>query len=70
MVCLPKGVLRSDEDEAAAKRRKLAEALRSGDDVLVSSTGTIQTTEDVKKAGGDESAYQKLPDGKLAQWRE
>jgi len=41
MVYVPNGILRSDEDDAAAKRRKLAEALRSGDDVLVSSTGMI-----------------------------
>lgn len=66
MIYVPNCVLRSDEDDAAAKRRKLAEALRNGDDVLVSSSGTIQSAEDIKKAGGDETAYQKLPDGKLA----
>ena len=63
---LPIGIFRSEEEDAAAKRRRLAEALRNGDDVLVSSTGTIQTAEDVKNSGGNENDFQKLPDGKLA----
>ncbi len=69
MLRVPKGILRSDEDDAAAKRRKLAEALRNGDDVLVSSTGSIATAEEVKQKGADENTYQKLPEGKLANMR-
>lgn len=63
---LPIGVFRGEEDDAAARRKRLAEALRNNDEVLISSTGKIETAKEAAEKGEDMSGAQQLPEGKLA----
>ncbi len=53
----------SDNDAIAARRRALAEALRTGDPVVVTPTGEVETKEEAQGTGM--TAIQ-VPDGKLA----
>ena len=53
----------SDTDAVAARRRALAEALRSGDDVVVTPSGEVEFKEEAEAHG--HTAIQ-VPDGKLA----
>lgn len=62
---LPVGILRG-EDDAAARRKRLAEALRNNEEVLISSSGQIETAEEASDSGKDMSGAQQLPEGKLA----
>ena len=67
---VPIGILNSPEpDDAAvaARRRALAEALRSGDDVVVTPSGEVEFKEEAEEAG--HTAIQ-VPNGKLAYWGE
>ena len=48
---------------AAARRRALAEALRSGEPVVVTATGEVEKREDAEMQG---LAGIQVPDGKLA----
>ena len=48
---------------AAARRRALAEALRSGEPVVVTATGEVEKLEDAEMQG---LAGIQVPDGKLA----
>ena len=50
-------------DAVAARRRALAEALRSGEPVIVTASGEVETKEDALDLGM--SGIQ-VPDGKLA----
>lgn len=52
-----------DNDAVAARRRALAEALRSGEPVVVTASGEVEKKEDIADQGL--SAIQ-VPDGKLA----
>jgi len=67
-IYVPNGVFASDPDDAAvaARRRALAEALRSGDDVVVTPSGEVEFKDEAEEAG--HTAIQ-VPNGKLANWR-
>ena len=52
-----------NNDAVAARRRALAEALRTGEPVVVTATGEVETKEDAADQGM--SGIQ-VPDGKLA----
>jgi len=54
-----------DADAVAARRRALAEALRSGEDVVVTPSGEVEFESEAEEAG---HTAIKVPDGKLA-WR-
>ena len=60
---VPHGKLASDEDAIAARRRALAEALRSGDDVVVTPSGEVEFQAEAEEQG--HTAIQ-VPSGKLA----
>lgn len=53
----------TNNDAVAARRRALAEALRSGDPVVVTASGEVEKKEDAQDQGL--SGIQ-VPDGKLA----
>lgn len=59
---VPLGKLRSD-DAAAAKRRELAERLKRGEDVSVTSSGQVVAPDDPAVLSGKTL---KAPEGKLA----
>ena len=52
-----------DDDAVAARRRALAQALRSGDDVVVTPSGEVEFRDEAEEAG--HTAIQ-VPSGKLA----
>lgn len=64
MFFIPKGLFRSDEDDAAQRRKKLAEALRRGEQISVAPSGEIMTQEE-KNADPDAVSIT-VPEGKLA----
>jgi hypothetical protein len=68
VIFVPNGVFASDPDDAAiaARRRALAAALRSGDDVVVTPSGEVEFKDEAEEAG--HTAIQ-VPSGKLADWR-
>jgi hypothetical protein len=67
VIRVPFGVLANPDDAAiAARRRALADALRSGDDVVVTPSGEVEFKEEAEEAGY--TAIQ-VPNGKLANWR-
>jgi len=67
VIRVPFGILASPDDDAiAARRRALADALRSGDDVVVTPSGEVEFKEEAEEAG--HTAIQ-VPNGKLANWR-
>ena len=53
----------SDNDAVAARRRALAEALRSGEDVVVTPSGEVEFESEAEEQG---HTAIKVPDGKLA----
>ena len=53
----------SDSDAVAARRRALAQALRSGDDVVVTPSGAVEFQSEAEEEG--HTAIQ-VPNGKLA----
>jgi len=59
---VPDGVM-ADDDAIAARRRALAEALRGGEDVVVTPSGEVEFQADAEAQG--HTAIQ-VPDGKLA----
>lgn len=59
---VPKGVFESD-DAAAAKRKELAERLKRGEDVSVTSSGQVVAPDDPIAENGKTL---KAPEGKLA----
>jgi len=63
IILVPSGRLSSDEEAIAARRRALAEALRSGNDVVVTPSGEVEFQHEAEAAG--HTAIQ-VPDGKLA----
>lgn len=68
VIIIPFGVFASpDSDDAAvaARRRALAEALRTGDDVVVTPSGEVEFQSEAEAAG--HTAIQ-VPNGKLANW--
>ena len=60
---VPGGILASDEDAIAARRRALADALRGGEDVVVTPSGEVEFQHEAEQQG--HTAIQ-VPDGKLA----
>ena len=60
---VPTGVFASDEDAIAARRRALADALRGGEDVVVTPSGEVEFQAEAEAQG--HTAIQ-VPDGKLA----
>lgn len=54
----------SNEDAIAARRRALAEALRTGEPVIVTASGEVEKQEDAQETGMNGI---QVPDGKLAQ---
>ena len=62
MVRVPIGIFRND-DAAAAKRRELAERLKRGEDVSVTSSGQVVAPDDPNVEPGKTL---KAPEGKLA----
>ncbi len=52
-----------NNDAVAARRRALAEALRTGEPVIVTASGEVETKEDAMDMG---MAGIQVPDGKLA----
>ena len=66
IIQVPIGMFASSDDAAvAARRRALAEALRSGDDVVVTPSGEVEFQSEAEEAG--HTAIQ-VPNGKLANW--
>lgn len=61
-IIVPHGMMR-DDDAAAAKRRELAERLKRGEDVSVTSSGQIIAPDDPLAGNG---RTLKAPEGKLA----
>ena len=59
---VPFGIL-ADEEAIAARRRALAEALRGGEDVVVTPSGEVEFQTEAEEQG--HTAIQ-VPDGKLA----
>jgi hypothetical protein len=53
----------NDSDAVAARRRALADALRSGEDVVVTPSGEVEFQNEAEEQG--HTAIQ-VPDGKLA----
>lgn len=53
----------SDENSTVARRRALAEALRSGQDVVVTPSGQVETKQEATEQGQTAIA---VPEGKLA----
>ncbi len=62
IIIVPIGKLKSD-DAAAARRRELAERLKRGEDVSVTSTGQVVASDDPIAENGK---VLKAPEGKLA----
>jgi len=60
---VPIGKLAADDDAVAARRRALAEALRGGEDVVVTPSGEVEFQAEAEEQG--HTAIQ-VPDGKLA----
>ena len=66
VIYVPIGTLASPDDDAvAARRRALAEALRGGEDVVVTPSGEVEFQTEAEEQG--HTAIQ-VPDGKLARW--
>ena len=63
---VPFGTLATDEDAIAARRRALADALRGGEDVVVTPSGEVEFQSEAEEQG--HTAIQ-VPDGKLASMR-
>ena len=63
VIQVPNGVFANDEDAIAARRRALAEALRGGEDVVVTPSGEVEFQSEAEEQG--HTAIQ-VPDGKLA----
>lgn len=55
--------MESNEAAIAARRRALAEALRTGEPVVVTATGEVERKEEAQEMG---LAGIQVPDGKLA----
>lgn len=53
----------NDNDVIAARRRALAEALRTGEPVVVTPTGEVEMKDEAQESG---MAGIQVPDGKLA----
>lgn len=64
MIYIPKGVLMSDEDDAAERRKKLAEALRRGEQISVAPSGAVMTQ--AEKDAAPDTVSITVPEGKLA----
>ncbi len=64
MFFIPQGKFRSEEDDAAQRRKKLAEALRRGEQISVAPSGEVLTQEE-KNADPDAVSIT-VPEGKLA----
>lgn len=60
---MPRGAFASDDEAIAARRRALAEALRGGEDVVVTPSGEVEFQSEAEAMG--HTAIQ-VPDGKLA----
>jgi len=65
-VQIPHGKMASKDDAVAARRKALAEALRSGVDVVVTPSGEVGFEEEAEELG---HTAIKVPDGKLADGR-
>ena len=63
VIPVPNGIFASDDDAIAARRRALANALRSGEDVVVTPSGEVEFQSDAEGQG--HTAIQ-VPNGKLA----
>jgi len=63
LICVPAGIFAADDDAVAARRRALAEALRGGEDVVVTPSGEVEFQSEAEEQG--HTAIQ-VPDGKLA----
>lgn len=63
MIYIPKGKFMNDDD-GAERRRKLAEALRKGEQISVAPSGEVMTKAE-KDAAPDEVSIT-VPEGKLA----
>lgn len=61
-ILVPGGLMASD-DAAAAKRREIAERLKRGEDVSVTASGKIVSSDDPQSETGKAL---KAPEGKLA----
>lgn len=64
MIYIPKGFLRSDDDEAAQRRKRLAEALRRGEQISVAPSGEVLTEEE--RELDPDAVSITVPEGKLA----
>ena len=63
MIIVPSGIFMS-EDDAAERRRKLAEALRNGQEIAVTPTGAVMTKTDMDSNPAVDGIV--VPEGKLA----
>jgi len=61
---IPIGRFHSEEDDAAARRKKLAEALRKGEQISVAPSGAVMTQ--AEKDSNPDAVSITVPDGKLA----
>ena len=66
IIQVPRCTLATDEDAIAARRRALADALRGGEDVVVTPSGEVEFQSEAEEQG--HTAIQ-VPDGKLASGR-
>ena len=60
---VPNGIFAADEDAVAVRRRALAAALRSGEDVVVNPSGEVEFQSEAEEQG--HTGIQ-VPEGKLA----
>ena len=65
-ISVPVGKMSKNDDAVTARRKALAEALRSGVDVVVTPSGEVGFKEEAEEQG--QTAI-KVPDGKLANGR-
>lgn len=64
MIYVPYGILRVSDDEGAERRKKLAEALRRGEQISVAPSGAVMTQ--AEKEADPDAVSITVPEGKLA----
>ncbi len=63
-IYVPIGAFASEEDEAAERRRKLAQALMAGDEISVTPSGNVLTEDEGREVPAGNNIV--VPEGKLA----
>jgi len=63
LLLIPAGILASDDEAAAKKRKEIAERLKKGEEVSITNTGEVVSSNDPKASSSSSLA---IPPGKLA----